>query len=288
MVSLVIESLQLDNTDDILCTSWEVSDTMNFSNVLLESIEDDKNKLGILFKDDLDPNVKYYGRCRVLLTTGWTHWSNLDVVTVNLKGYMQQDEDLPSKLSTPILSTSTIDSEYHDGCLFTISAKGFSMVGTGRHTATNYFIVDVVTDEIVWSKLGIELEKEDIEVNDVILEDNRVYRIMANFIASTHDTSQIASKTIRIGGSGIELLTPPDTILPNQNNQIVISDPDSVDNVFTYEIILGSSEKLIKVYSTVDDDTHTLPSDILEENNIYILRIKNSQDIYKNIIITTF
>jgi len=288
MVSLLIESLQLDNTDDIISTSWQVSDTMNFSNIVLESIEDDVNKLGILFKEDLDPNVKYYGRCRVLLTTGWTHWSNLDVVTVNLKGYMHQDEDLPSKIATPILSTSSVDMEYHDACLFTVSANGFSIVGTGRHIATNYFLVDALTDEIVWCKLGAELERNEIEVNNVILEENRVYRIMANFIASTHDSSQIATLTIRVGGSGIEVLTPPDTILPDQDNTIIVSDPSNTENVYTYEVILGSSDKLIPVYESIGTEMHVIPNGIFEPNQIYILRIKNHLNIFKNVIITTF
>ncbi len=291
MVSMIINGLQLDDQSRILKADWQVSDTMNFSNIVLESLDDEMNLQGILFRDDLDPNVKYYGRVRILVKDeGWTSYSNLDVVSVNLKGYMNQDEDLPSKISTPIIETSSKYVESHDGCLFDITLKGFDNVGTGIHSYSNYMIVDIVTGNVVWKKLGVEVEKETISVDDIMLEDNKAYRLCACFVSSTNDFSQLASKTIVVGGSAIELITAPENILPNQENIIKVADLTNEvnDNVFKYQVIVGEEDKLRPIYEETGVNIHTLPLGTIQEGKIYILRVSNSTGSTKDTIITTF
>lgn len=285
---MIIKNPQGVVPEDIISSTWEISDKMNFSNIVLKSVEDKVNKLGILFREDLDPNVKWYGRCRVLLRTGWTTYGNLDVVPVNLQGYMQQNEDMPSRVSTPIIKTSATDYGKHDSCLFTINLSGYGVMGTARLIASNYAIVDISTNEVVWCKLGMEIEKEAILVEDIILEDNKVYRIMANFISSSNDHSQVATKTIVIGNPDLQILTPVDLLRPEEDNLLIVSDP-SVDTMeYTYEIVLGLESKLVSVYKEKGSEKHLLPANTLKPGNIYILRIANSLNIFHNEIITTF
>lgn len=288
MVSCVIKGYEIQDVDKILMADFEISDTRNFSNIVLSSYNDEVNKMGILFKDDLDPNKTYYGRCRVLLKDeGWVNYNNLDEVRVNLHGYMNQNEDLPSKISIPLLSTDSVN-EYHANTLFTIKSDGYSVVGTARHTYTNYWITDLDTKEIVWSKMGRELEKKSTVLNDILLQDNKVYNINACFMSSTGDSSQVASMTIRVGGSGIELLTPPDTILPNRENFIKVKDMESASLEFTYEIILAGQKRLTSVYIEDGLENFTLPNGILEYGNIYILRIKSKKTgLIKDTILST-
>lgn len=291
MVSMIINGLQLEDQSRILKADWQVSDTMNFSNIVLESLEDEMNLQGILFRDDLDPNIKYYGRVRLFIDgEGWSRYLNLDVVSVNLKGYMNQDEDLPSKIATPILETSSKYADKHDSCLFDINAKGFDIVGNGLHAYTNFLIIDINTNDVVWKKLGVEEQKDSINVNDILLEDNKVYKVCACFVSSTNDFSQLASKTIRVGGSNIDLITPVEDIQPNQENIIKVTDLTNEvnDNVFHYQLIVGEADTLRVVYEATGVNIHTLPNGTIQEGKIYILKVSNSTGSTKHNIITTF
>ena len=82
MVILDLRSLDLDDSIDLLAVTWEVSDDPSYKNILLESVEDYKNKTSIIFSENLDPDMKYYARARALTTAGWTSWGNVDIFKV--------------------------------------------------------------------------------------------------------------------------------------------------------------------------------------------------------------
>ena len=79
MIILTIKELDLDKGVDHIATDWEVSDTVNFSNIIYKSHQDTQHLRGIIFNVNLEPNKKYYARARVLTSNGYTIWGNLDV-----------------------------------------------------------------------------------------------------------------------------------------------------------------------------------------------------------------
>lgn len=109
MVLIDTVSFKVDSSVDHLATDWEVSDVKDFSNILLSSYEDYKNKNGIIFSDNLSTNKKYYARARGLLTTGYTRWGNIDVFSVINDADLQPQDILPSRVSIPMLSTYRIN-----------------------------------------------------------------------------------------------------------------------------------------------------------------------------------
>lgn len=109
MVLIDTVSFKVDSSVEHLATDWEVSDTKDFSNILLSSYQDYKNKTGIIFSDNLSTNKKYYARARGLLSTGYTRWGNIDVFSVINDTDLQPQDILPSRVSVPILSTYRIN-----------------------------------------------------------------------------------------------------------------------------------------------------------------------------------
>lgn len=105
MVILDAISLDLDNKVDHLATTWQVSDLPDFSNVLLKSEENYKDKLTIIFSDNLDPNIKYYGRARALLSSGWTEWGNVEIFKVRNNTDLKPQDVFPTRVSIPQLKT---------------------------------------------------------------------------------------------------------------------------------------------------------------------------------------
>ena len=105
MVILDLRSLDLDDSIDLLAVTWEVSDDPSYKNILLESVEDYKNKTSIIFSENLDPDMKYYARARALTTAGWTSWGNVDIFKVRNNTDLTPQDIFPTKVSIPRIRT---------------------------------------------------------------------------------------------------------------------------------------------------------------------------------------
>ena len=167
MVLLRVESLELDPNVKVIAMDWQLSDTINFKNILAESIGDTVNINSILFNMVLEPGVKYYARARALLEgRGYTIWGNLDVFKVKTYNDFENTTDLPTPVATPIVSTSSL-AYNHMPTLFKIYAKGFSVIGNARHVATSYF-VENLEGEIIWSRSYDTINKDEILASYVL------------------------------------------------------------------------------------------------------------------------
>lgn len=105
MVILDLRSLDLDDSIDLLAVTWEVSDDPSYKNILLESVEDYKNKTSIIFSENLDPDMKYYARAKALTTAGWTSWGNVDIFKVRNNTDLTPQDIFPTKVSIPRIRT---------------------------------------------------------------------------------------------------------------------------------------------------------------------------------------
>ena len=279
MVILRIRQLDLDQQVDHVATDWQVSDTMNFSNILCESIQNVKNKRSMIFNKELDPNVRYYARARALLTTGYTEWGNLDIFTVDNTVSLNGNEDMPSQIAIPIIRTKNevgyIEAGAHDTTLFDIEVMGYSVVGNATLDSTSYWIEDIY-GTVIWSSIYNTVNKNRITVQDVILKANSVYVIKAVFHSTSNDASQIASYTIQTnGGSGVEVLTYLDNVNPAVDNEIEVSPLDDVKKI-KYEILsfgYNYAQSVWYTTKTVDKFKAVIPRDTLEYSTNYILKV---------------
>jgi len=275
MVVLRIKELELDDQTDHLATDWEVSRTISFNDVVLRSLEDYSNKTSIVFNEILDPNIKWYARARALLTTGYTTWGNLDVFTPKNINDLDQNEDMPSRVATPIITTDS-DTTNHDSTLFTVNATGFSVVGTATHLATSWFIEDI-NNNVIWSKLNDEINKTSILVNNTLLKSNSIYRIKAIFHSTSNDASQISTLTIKVsGGDEVEVLTYLDGLDYGVDNVITIANITGLTNVEWEVISLDKNLSEIIWNNSTTSNYTILPANKLKDGTRYLFRIKTN------------
>ncbi len=274
VILFLANQLQLKDDATHISTMFQLSDTMNFSNILAES-DSTVNKHAVLFDIDLDPSVKYYARAQALLTTGWTKHANLDVVEVKLSGltgYMTSV--LPSKISTPILFT---DSPQNGHALtnFTIEAKGFNRVGTSKHNKTIYFITDSI-GRLMWYRIT-EMELNTIKVSDILLEEDAIYKVHAIFGSSSNDHSQVASMTIVTGGNKNLHLLSDSTYSRNQDVTLTFMKVDGVTEI-NYELLEYSDNRynIVKtgkfngIVGSIDKSNF--------DKNLYLLKARSNLD----------
>ena len=295
MVILRIKELQLEEDKQHIATDWQVSDTLNFSNILLESIEDRNSLYTKIFHTNLDPKVQYYGRARALLSTGYTYWGNLDVFNVEDTVDIGRSEDMPTRVGIPIVNTfvgvKPCDVLKHDATAFTIVAGGFDVIGNATHKSTSWIIEDIYGN-VVWCSLEDELNKESIFVENIILRADKVYRIKVMFHTTSDDASQIATKTIKVaGGSEIEIYTDLDLVYPSRPLDIRVFEVPGATK-YTWEIlsVLNGSTKVLWHEETTTPYVR-LRAYALEPVKNYILRVKtdiSNTYLYINILTQDF
>lgn len=276
MVVLRIKELEIDNPENHLATDWQVSRTLAFNDIVLESIEDYSNKTYIKWNDILDPNIKYYARARALIEDkGYTIWSNLDIYETEKVNDLTFTSELPSKVSLPIL-TSNSPKTSHDAVLFTINATGFTVIGSSTHIKTSWFIEDFYGN-VIWSRLNDHINKNSITIRDVVLEKGKLYRIRAMFSSNTNDNSQLATMTIRVADvDDVELLSYLNGMDVTVDNELKIAELEGVTNT-DWEIIVFSNDNAESIWTqSVLGVKVTIPANVLSTNTNYILRIKTN------------
>ena len=259
-----------------VATDWQIADDLLFSNIVVESNYDKTNLTYIVFPDKLDPEVKYYGRARVLLSTGYTEWGNIDVFIPKDINEITVDYDFPSLVSLPVISTDS-DLNNHKPTMFTITASNYGVVGTGTHTATTWLVTDI-NDNIVWSSIYDINNIDTIDFTKRILKENEIYKIKVMFHSSSNDTSQIATKMIHVNKSDprIILLNDLSTMDKNIDNTLSIKFIHLLDQVeWKISEIVDEYENVV-FNSTVTNDPKTdttLPANTLEKDKFYLMSI---------------
>lgn len=276
MVVLFLSNLlQLKDSATHLKTKFELSDTMNFSNIIASSISD-KNLHAVLFDVELDPTKKYYGRAQALLTTGWTRHANLDVVSVTLSGLTSYKNNIiPSKISIPLLRTDK-DQSFHDVTNFKIEATGFNRVGTASHNRTIYFISDT-DNNIIWYRVS-ETSLNSVTVDDIILQENKQYKINALFGSSSNDFSQVATMSICTGGNKTLHMLSDSTIRLYENLDLNFMVTEGITNI-EVEVYSITDSIVNKIYTqNFNSFNITIPTTVLNKTGLYLLKAKSNLD----------
>ena len=275
MVILRILDLPLDDGVQHEATDWQVSDQPSFATRTLESLGDKKNLSTIIFNEVLDPNIKWYARARARLSTGYTIWGNLDIFLPENDNVIDASEDLPSRIAVPQITTSS-DPKDHDVSMFTIHANGFEVLGNGSLSATTWIIEDVF-GSVVWSSAYNTTDKTSIDITNIILKANQVYRIKVMFHSTSQDSSPIGCLTIKTSeNSDINLNTYLDWVDPGEPIDLVSNKIEGVNSI-TWSIISVNNNIAKTLWSTVTQAPAefkvTMPTNILGNDSLYLLKI---------------
>ena len=292
-----ILELDLDQQEQHLETSWQISDTKDFSNILAESLNDKQNLLSIIFPDLVPPKDKeLYGRARILTNKGWSAYNNLDIVSRDLDDVIYT---LPSRISVPRLYTSKYDSkanrvptddltpEDHPLTLFYISNdESYSVIGDSEHVASTWILEDI-EGNVIWKSIKNTKDLNIIPVDHLILERNKIYVAKHMMHSSTNDVSDCSSYRFRTVGLKNQAmyawLENTFNSLPHDYEngfEITVPYDQGITDVFI-EIYHNKEDKLSLVYKTQLTNGNRLIQighNVVKPNGLYSILFKSKQD----------
>jgi len=270
-----------------IATDYQIATDKLFptGSIVVESLDNSVNLTQIMFDIALDPTIKYYGRIRVRLSTGYTAWGNVDIITPTDINNIALDIAIPSSISSPVITlTDPIDKFPLTG--FTIGVSGFSSVGTSVHTHTSYSIEDI-NGTVIWRQDKDGVNINSIHVNGIVLDKNSAYRIKAMFHSSSNDVSQVTTTTV---------VTENNKFI-NLTTNINITDV-TIDNIFNIVPVSGLTSTTFSLYNVINGETNSvildtvnpnplnivIPIGSLAINNIYLLVISSNLETDKKYI----
>lgn len=287
-----IRITELDLAPDIIhiSTDYQISTDALFVDIVAESIDDHENLNDIILNVSLDPDIKYYARARVRLSTGYTSWGNVDIFTPDDTNSISLDLDLPSIVGIPLITLDD-SNENFPLSLFRINVSGFTVNSTAKHASTTYFI-ETIDGKLIWSSPYNEFHKDSLLVNNIILKKDTVYRIKAMFHTSTDDVSQVSTVTVKTMSNDNVMLTEDlvrlDPALAKTLHIVKI--PHMTKSVLKIYAVGNNTSELIYTYTTQLDPTElVIPANTLTKNANYLLTV--SVDVSVDIIfklITTY
>lgn len=294
-------NLEIEKDDEHLATTWQIATDYTFRNVIANSQDDTKNKTSIVFKDILpEPGREYYGRAMIRTRKeGWSVWHNLDISVSEKQDVIDNIYTLPSVIGIPRIKTTSdgrnTNVSNHPVTGFKISASGYATVNHTKHIATSWYLEDV-NDKVIWKSENDTMNKDEIDVNDVILDYNKPYKIRACFHSETKDISDLSTLTVcTIEEKNIAirvflekfLLTDPSIdltreieltlpILMAEGQQV---DPRTICLYFNiYEYGERSSDLVLSVEVLKQDRVLRIPANTLKSNKTYILKYRVTQE----------
>lgn len=303
-----ILELDIDENTQHLATSWYLSTTKDFSNIIAKSENDKTNLLNIVFPDIvLDPNVELYGRARVLTNNGWSGYNNMDIVSQDIDDGIFT---LPSKISIPRLYTSKypskadrnpsddIDFNNHPLTMFYISNdESFSVIGDSIHTASSWFIEDL-DGNVVWRSIKNIKDLNIIKVDNIILERNKIYVAKHIMHSNTNDSSDCTSYRFKtIGLKNIALNSWMENTFNNlpadyQNGFTVVLPYDQGITDVYVQIYSNINDKLSLIYEvqlTNNDRNLVIGPNVIRQNGLYTVLFKtSSKDEYDVLTFSTY
>ena len=175
--------------------------------------------------------------------------------------------------------------------MFSVSVSGFTAVGTATHEYTTY-IIETLDGNVLWKKEKSSL-LTNIEINDLVLKANTVYRLNVLFHASSGDVSQVGTTTFKTGiNKHVSVITNLNELDLDFDNEIRLVKKANVTYV-EYHILHVKDGVITSILdrTITTSDMFTLPvlKGTLKLNNKYILKIKTSLDsVYYVNQFTTF
>jgi len=290
MIYLRITDLLLSPPVTHTSTDWQVADDLQFTNIIAESIGDVTNRSSILFDVRLSSTTKYYARSRVLLSTGYTAWSNIDIFTPSDITDSGVNAPIPSLVTLPTISITGGPSAV---TLMNpvITLGSISTTNGAQHMSTTYLIEDM-NGAPVWLSAKDVPGKTSKTIPIGKLTENTMYRLRILVHVDSEDTSQLCTYTFKT---------------ENRTHGLVISSLASispiVDKVIDVNIQYGITYANATLYSMLNGNATlagtyngagansniiTIPATSLKPLSTYLLHIStNDASIWDQKLFTT-
>ena len=278
-ISLRSTDLALSGNVTLISTDWQIATDMSFSpaSMVEETLGDTVNTTVKMYPTILDPAIKYYARCRMLLSTGYTAWGNIDIFTPDDVDDSDVALDIPTVVMHPTITTNS-DPVNHARFGITISVSGFSVIGNSDLESVTY-VIETVDGQHVWSSIANGFDTQNIEVLGYILKPDTGYVIKAQFKSTTGDYSQLASLPIVTESQGRNtVLTNLYSMTVGAGNNITIAQILGANRI-TYTLY-SMSNKAEQIWTTTkssgDIYNAVLPTGLLKDNNKYLLSVTSN------------
>jgi len=259
-------------------TDWQVATDLQFTNIISQSIGDRVNLSSILFDVRLDSSIKYYARSRVLLSTGYTAWSNIDIFTPTNITDSGVNAPIPSLVTLPTISiTGGPDAVSLLNAVITVG--GVSTTAGAAHTSTTYLIEDM-NGLCVWNSDRDAAGKLSKNIPVGVLSANTLYRLRVLVHVESQDTSQLCTYTFRTVDRTHGLVIPSLASVPPTANLVVdvnIQYGITHANGLLYSITNGKAT-LVGTYNGAGANSNiiTIPAASLKPLQTYLLHIDTS------------
>jgi len=277
MIYLRISDLFLSPPVTHVSTDWQVASDQQFNTIVASSIGDKVNLSAILLDVRLDPAIQYYARSRVLLSTGYTAWSNIDIFTPTNVADSSVNAPVPCLVSLPNIS---IDGGGAVGLIGSyINITGVSTTTGASHVSTTY-VIETLSGIPVWNVDREMVGKTHMLIPANILQPGTAYRLRVMLHTDSNDTSQVVTETFltetRTHGLVMNKLAD---VKPNVDMVIVASVTPGITATAgaLYSIINGVS-RLVGTYpgAGVKSNVITIPAASLHPVTKYLLRVNTS------------
>lgn len=275
MIICSILELDLPDNQTVKATDWQVSDKKDFSNIVCQSLNDTENLLNIVFTDNIeDAGVTLYGRARVLTEAGWSAYNNLDIIQTSTE---DDSYNLPVRISPPRLFTTIYgnlelrkennDISYLDHPLtmfYITNNKSYAVIGDSQHIATTWYIEDI-DGNVVWKSIRDSINLDTILVDNIILEENKIYVARCILHSDTNDNSDVSSYRFSTTSIKNKALY---TWLNNTMNNLPDGYSEGFSITFPIDADLGSkATRYTKLYQNKDGRLTLVTEINLTDNN---------------------
>jgi len=280
MIYLQITDLKLSPPVTHTYTDWEVASDLQFTNIIASSLGDTTNLTSIYLDTALDPALKYYARARMLLSVGYTAWSNINIFQPDNVNDSTVNLPLPSIVTIPSVSVGDVNNVSIEKA--TIAITGVDTLGGATHETTTY-VLETLSGKLVWESRDNYNNKLAIDIPPYIMQPNRVYRLRVLVKTDSRDTSQVVTTTFKTETrtSGL-IMSSLDSVYVNT---ILGVDVAPLANVTSYVgelyAIVNESAVLIGSY-TATGTLGTLieiPAGTMKPSTRYVLRINTSDPL---------
>ena len=290
MIYLRTTDLLLSNGITHTSTDWQVADDLQFTNIIAQSIGDNINLSSILFDVRLSSSIKYYARSRVLLSTGYTAWSNIDIFTPQNITDSGVNAPIPSLVTLPTIS---ITGGPNNVTLMNpvITLGSISTTNGAQHMSTTYLIEDMSGNPI-WVSARDTSSKISKTIPLGKLSANTMYRLRILVHVDSEDTSQLCTYTFKTQDRTHGLIIPSlASISPTVNLILDVNVQYGITfaNSKLYSMV-NREATLVGNYNGagVNHNIITIPASALKPLSTYLLHIDtNNASIWDQRIFTT-
>jgi len=176
-------------------TDWQVSDDINFDNIVLESLNDEESKLLKIFYATLEDKT-YYARARMLLSTGYTKWAKLKDFTPATIDNTTLGLTIPISIGVPKVTTSS-DINNHKLSDFSIYITNPPLLADEvQYTSTTWIIEDIF-GKVAFIQPNDSDNMNRLDISTIRLKPLSIYRIKAFRKTDSNDISPMGTITIK-------------------------------------------------------------------------------------------